>query len=96
VIAGAAWARLKEKTGLVRDAYEYSPGHPWASYNVEQQAHLVEDWYNSTIGNLSQSDIRFPYIDKIIRPGLDEPSFFNKEMYEQFITRQSAAELRAL
>ena len=26
-------------------AYTYSPGGPWSSYNVEQQASIVEDWF---------------------------------------------------
>lgn len=27
------------------DAYEYEPGIAWNLYNVEQQAHIVEDWF---------------------------------------------------
>ncbi len=28
-----------------RRAYHYTPGLPWGSYNVEQQAQLVQDWF---------------------------------------------------
>ena len=41
------------------DAYKYAPGKTWNDYNVEQQAHLVEDWYAK---GLQESDPRFPYI----------------------------------
>ena|SRR5215471_1395448 len=27
------------------DAYNYTPGKSWTDYNVEQQAHIVEDWF---------------------------------------------------
>ncbi|WP_437827615.1 hypothetical protein [Sorangium sp. So ce1153] len=27
------------------DPYRYEPGHSWSSYNVEQQASIVEDWF---------------------------------------------------
>ena len=29
------------------DAYTYKPGAAWDSYNVEQQASIVEDWFKS-------------------------------------------------
>ena len=41
------------------DAYKYSPGQAWGDYNVEQQAHLVEDWYAN---GCRRDDPRFPYI----------------------------------
>jgi hypothetical protein len=47
-------------------AYEYKPGAPWGSYNVEQQAYLVEDWY---VRGMSHDDERFPYIANHIRAG---------------------------
>jgi hypothetical protein len=49
--------------------YNYTVGEEWGDYNVEQQAHLVEDWF---MGGQSVSDPRFDYIDKIIRPGIPE------------------------
>jgi hypothetical protein len=47
-------------------AYRYSAGSSWSSYNVEQQASIVEDWYVSgepTSGNL------WPYIRDHVREG---------------------------
>ncbi len=54
--------------------YEYTVGENWDDYNVEQQAHLVEDWFMGTYSSpQSVTDPRFVYIDKTIRPGI--PSF---------------------
>lgn len=47
-----------------KDAYAYTPGKPWGDYNVEQQAHLVEDWYSR---GCLQTDVLFPYIRDHIR-----------------------------
>ena len=90
VILGSAWANT------FGAGYTYTNGQAWGSYNVEQQAQLVEDWYNAKIGNLSRVDLRFVYIDKIIRPGLDAPSFFHKRIKELIMLKLTAAELRAL
>jgi len=47
-------------------AYDCVPGAPWGTYNVEQQARLVEEWY---VNGKQESDPRFPYIrDRIRRP----------------------------
>jgi hypothetical protein len=48
------------------EAYKYEPGAPWGSYNVEQQAYLVEHWY---MGGMSPGDVLFPYIANHIRAG---------------------------
>jgi hypothetical protein len=48
-------------------AYSYSPGQAWASYNVEQQASLVQDWFRSD--GMSLSSPRFTYIRNNIRAG---------------------------
>src|SRR5262249_48354137 len=53
--------------GQPGDAYAYTPGQPWSSYNVEQQAMIVEDWWNPTIGSGKEFDVRFPYIRDNIR-----------------------------
>ena len=48
------------------NAYAYSPGQAWSSYNVEQQASIVEDWFMSgepPSGNL------YPYIVNHVRTG---------------------------
>jgi hypothetical protein len=38
----------------------------WGSYGVEQQAHLIEDWYSR--GSLT-TDVCYPYVRDNIRPG---------------------------
>jgi hypothetical protein len=60
-------------------AYDYSivPGRPWNTYNVEQQARIVEDWFSSNPNNKkagyqSEDDYRYSYIVNNIRLG--EPS----------------------
>jgi len=50
-----------------KDAYAYTVGQAWGDYNVEQQAHLVEEWY--ALG-CKESDGRFPYIRDYIRKGI--------------------------
>jgi Putative peptidoglycan binding domain len=58
-------------------AYDYDKtGYKnWRDYNVEQQGNIVEDWYNPDTrivtggGNQSTSDLRYPYIEKVIRAG---------------------------
>jgi hypothetical protein len=40
-IFNSAWHQLTKGA----NAYSYSPGLEWHAYNVEQQAHIVEDWF---------------------------------------------------
>jgi type VI secretion system secreted protein VgrG len=47
-------------------AYEYEPGSLWRSYNVEQQAQLVEDWFAR---GMRADDERYRYIAENIRRG---------------------------
>ncbi|MET0625546.1 MAG: hypothetical protein ABW250_21605 [Pyrinomonadaceae bacterium] len=49
-----------------RRAYEYYPGAPWRTYNVEQQALLVQDWYSR---GMRRDDVRYPYVANHIRAG---------------------------
>ncbi len=42
-----------------KKAYDYELGDPWASYNVEQQASIVEHWF---VRGRSTSDKAFHYI----------------------------------
>lgn len=58
-IFNSVWHQAKSK-----DAYAYSPGKPWGDYNVEQQAHIVEDWF---LRGQSKTDALFPYIRDAIR-----------------------------
>lgn len=54
-------------TGDRHGAYRYEPGEPWRSYNVEQQARLVQDWFAR---GMREDDAElFPYIENHIRKG---------------------------
>jgi hypothetical protein len=46
-------------------AYDYKVGNVWSFYNVEQQAHLVEDWYQ--LEGRSPAGSRYPYVRDYIR-----------------------------
>jgi hypothetical protein len=49
-------------TGI--NPYRYIPGQSWSSYNVEQQAHIVEDWFK---GGEREEDPLYRYIRDDIR-----------------------------
>ena len=49
-----------------RRAYDYYPGAPWRSYNVEQQAVIVQDWYGN---GMRPDDERYRYVADHIRAG---------------------------
>jgi hypothetical protein len=95
VILSSVWANATERVGIVPDAYAYTAGHAWDSYNVEQQAHLVEDWYKASDGNMSVHDVRFVYIEKIIRAGLSKNSLLPR-FKDTLLIKLSAQELREL
>lgn len=46
------------------NAYAYTPGRTWESYNVEQQASIVEDWFR---GGMRTNSTLFTYIQNKIR-----------------------------
>lgn len=46
--------------------YNFTRGEPWDTYNVEQQAHIVETW-NEERKDRGENDELFPYIHYIIR-----------------------------
>jgi hypothetical protein len=48
-----------------RRAYSYELGRPWESYNVEQQASIVEHWFVG--GMKTEGDERYSYIAEHIR-----------------------------
>ena len=54
-------------------AYEYPKNvvKPWRSYNAEQQAQIVEDWYHD---GMREKDFRFPFIRDIIRAKHVDPN----------------------
>ncbi|MGR3795190.1 hypothetical protein [Vannielia sp. SX4] len=47
-------------------AYDYTPGQSFSTYNAEQQASIVEDWY--VAGEPTSGDL-WPYIQNNIRTG---------------------------
>ncbi len=51
---------------LGKKAYDYTAGKDWSSYNVEQQAHIVEDWFGS--GEPQSGDL-WDYIQNYVRKG---------------------------
>jgi hypothetical protein len=52
------------RTGNRAGAYRYEVGRAWDSYNVEQQASLVEDWF---FNGMQTTDPRYTYIVSNIR-----------------------------
>ena len=50
---------LANQAAYQNAAYSYQPGMIWVNYNAEQQATIVEDWYDH---GCSPSDPLFPYI----------------------------------
>jgi hypothetical protein len=47
-------------------AYNFTPGQNWHSYNVEQQASIVEKWFAN---GESTTDVLFPYVRDYVRQG---------------------------
>jgi hypothetical protein len=77
--AGAQGRAIREHGDRNR-AYYYDPNNlrDWSSYNVEEQASIVEDWFSDSDkqrgdgftvrgGRMSPTDPRFPYIERNIR-----------------------------
>lgn len=60
-MAKSLWAQLKSivRTGNRNGAYDYTPGESWESYNVEQQANIVEDWFSN---GSKDTDARYRYM----------------------------------
>jgi hypothetical protein len=57
------FASVKDRIG-VGSGYDFTPGESWDSYNVEQQASIVEKWHHN--GKL-KNDPLYPYIRLVIR-----------------------------
>lgn len=51
---------------MLANAYAYTAGQAWGSYNVEQQASIVEDWY---MGGKSKISNLYHYITDNVRKG---------------------------
>jgi hypothetical protein len=69
VAVSSLWTHITDKSTSC--GYAYEVGKPWADYSDEQQAQLVEDWFHN--GALD-TDERFVYVDKIVRPGVSSHS----------------------
>jgi hypothetical protein len=63
------------------DAYSYELGKSWRSYNVEQQATIVEDWYSH--GGTADDD-RFQYVSKVVRNGGDDAGWLTLEQLKNW------------
>lgn len=50
-----------------KNDYCYAVGENWNTYDAEQQAQIVEDWFNPRIGSESTEDARYNYIVENIR-----------------------------
>lgn len=48
-------------------AYNYVAGEEWSSYQAEQQAHIIEDWF---VNGEKESDSLFVYIKDKVRQGV--------------------------
>lgn len=51
----------------VKGNYGYTPGSPWSSYNVEQKADIVMDWFGA--GEPTSGPL-WPYIRDYVRKGI--------------------------
>lgn len=62
---------LKEKSHYhqppSKNEYMYMVGANWSHYDAEQQAQIVEDWFNPRLGSESTQDSRHRYILENIR-----------------------------
>lgn len=63
-MARSAWAQSWFGAG-----YDYTPGDSWDSYNVEQQAHIVEDWHKYKDRYPTLAEDRYPYVRLVVRSG---------------------------
>ena len=59
-IFNSMWHQLTEGD----KAYEYKTGLNWSAYNVEQQAHIVQDWF---VNGLDHGDPNYQYIKNNIQ-----------------------------
>jgi hypothetical protein len=70
VIAGRDDPRYSVWASSVTGSYGHGIGKPWAEYDVEHQATIVEDWFHL---GASKLDPRYPYIRLVLQQAnLDE------------------------
>jgi len=58
VVLDSLWSQARG------NAYETVPGSAWETYNVEQQATIVERWY---VGGMSKASPYYRYVNDTIR-----------------------------
>jgi hypothetical protein len=61
---GIAVARKSFTSQCFGAGYEYDWGESWDDYNVEQQAHMVENWHKR---GMSKKDQLYPYIRCVVQ-----------------------------
>jgi hypothetical protein len=52
-----------------RNPYRYTFGQPWSSFDPEQKAQIVEDWFKTGEHTMSY-DPFWPYIRDYVRKGI--------------------------
>lgn len=65
LLCRSTFHQLKGGNGL--EVYNYTVGANWSCYTVEQQAQIIEDWFNPRIGRENPSNARYRYIVENIR-----------------------------
>lgn len=70
--------------------YTLEDSDAWDDFNVEQQASIVENWFKN--GTMSLIDERYPFIEKIIKPGIRGGAWAN--IMERTLVQLPLNELR--
>jgi hypothetical protein len=70
-------------------SYTIEESDAWNDFNVEQQAQIVEDWFKR---GKSETDSRFVFIEKIIRPGVT--GGFWADIFDETLIRMPLEDLR--
>jgi hypothetical protein len=83
-----AFCRVSSGLGLMPQQKEDSDA--WDDFNVEQQASIVENWFKN--GTMSLIDERYPFIEKIIKPGIRGGAWAN--IMERTLVQLPLNELR--
>jgi len=80
-------------------SYDFEPGEPWNDYNTEQQATVVENWVDN---GMKETDELFPYIQEILRKGLNKDARFRNvppgdfELYKNGVQPLPASTLKVV
>lgn len=71
--------------------YQIDESSAWDDFNVEQQASIVEHWFAR---GRSRNDIRFVFVDKIVRAGVSAGFWANFE--DQLLVKLPISQLRSM